>query len=475
MLFLLLYSVTFLFFTTAAHTAAEAHTVPHTYYWYDSEEKVTPLLEALFKPFSPAPDVATFSADTMSVPERALIELYLNKTFEKIVGVTMSGALDIKAYLTEWLHVHNRTLDDIPALQERWNQAQQHLVTFYELTSYDEKKAFMLSLRGSYTMEDNCIIHAMVDLFEVADTLKEIFEKEATYRLVHYAQGAALPEPLYSINQVPAHLHLFGDVAPLLNDLHTLFSSSHIHINFFGQSPIFLNDLFTLFSNPSSDHISSALESLSQASFSQKVKALASYISGPYIEDNGARWIMHPDAPRFLSFAKPSIAQEVLATLPVPHFSDTHLTPPLEKVIEYVTEYRETFIYMKNNGFSTLQAKATAFTQAAVSSGLPLINFTPEDLDASLALLPPSCSENSRHQLVGYFSHKLQERLLTLNEELHALLMEEKREVEEIASQVITLYTPKALGTHKNLIIGNFFLLGTHLMRRLYSIHKADA
>lgn len=458
-----------LFFTPHVHSAAEANSTALSYSWYNTEDKVEDLVQNLFTPFMPEEGKPTFTPpSSLEIPERALIEIYLTKGFEAAVDVCMESILINKKYIHFWAQAHDITLSDIPELDELWNQAQEKLALFYSLESYDEKKAFIASLKQHYSLKTNFLIYAVAELFEIADHIKYLFEKEATWRLFVHAQGEALPHRLSILSEIPSHAR------PLV--------TSRIPLN--AMEALFTNTLPGVPTPPLSDEACLSLAPLFQLPYTQQIKTLSWYTLLILNSQNGGLSWAHSTASTnypFISFGRPDITAETLNNLPAPLFSEIHLSHSIsEKIERYIEEYRRLFYALRNgHNFSIALSRAIAIHIATQHSTLCIFSSTYSDTQTSLTELQ---SLNPSHPLLAilqeqelnYLSARLMKEQIQLTDEIHLLLTSNEKTLEEIKTEVLAMYREKALTINKNLIVGSFLIHVSYVLKCMYELKKNE-
>lgn len=415
-----------LFSTTSSYSAAEAESII-SYHWYTTEAQVATAIDPLFKPFIPSQSASTFAADGMNSCERALIEMNLNKGFEALVPVAIHHVWNQGGITDSFLPQEAASRDG----EEMLAETKKHLETFYSLDSYSEKKAFMEKLKINSAPSNNFFTRFFISLWHAADTVKNIFEKEAYYRQKARAEEAAITEHISA-------------------QLITVAPTDYSMIPHDQRPRGYLTGLYTtpaLFPQLPDDGMCFEFAQFLRCSFEEKMRALGWYITGPDNLQLGVGWAGN-NKTSFLSFGQPEVTCRMQTQVPAPLFADPYGPAHIAS-----REIAQAYIEIYQHEFNQCIAQDVSFEEAqhrALSSASHNAAF--------LFTLPLDYS--STPLLVS----SIRAKSTPFTPEVHTIIMDDTKTIDEKIANLTELCRETWLTHQKGGIIESFIGMLQYLL-----------
>lgn len=417
MFFLFFYAASLLLLTAGAHGAA---LVENTYQYkrYTTSQDISVALEPAFKPFIPSAEKPAFNGDNMNMFERALIEMYLSKSFETLIPLAIDYIWNSPGLSDSFISPEDEGEDP----ERLATEIQEQLDTFYNLTSFEEKEDFIIALTYSESWKHNCFTRFLIGLWNTAHIVKETFEKEAALRhYLRYQESLEkeqlschmLTHPLPDYTHIPSHhqprgafIHAY--ISEMLPEIPTINTREEV-------------------------------ETFNTYPFVEKVKALAWYATGPHKHHFRIGWAIATVAP-FISFARPDLIETIPAELPLPFFSDASFSEaiaPHDILIQYTRTYRTTYKSLYHeSGFTVKDAVYEAIQEA--------------NRTVSFLFLPPQMTPANTVEQALFACHP------SCTPSVHTMIMSHKDSISEIAKQLNTQFASQARMHYKASIAASF-------------------
>lgn len=315
----LLYSTLLFLFSTSLYSAAEQPPecdLPLGFNPYTCLEQAEAALQPLFSRFTPSPDATTFPAEDevrMTREDRALIEMHLQNSFEKLIPVMIfviwQEGSDSKAY---FLNQSPSTL--APELRE---QTEAMLTHFYSLSTPEERNAFIESIRP--LVLENPLLHYFVTLWDTAHVVNTIFRKEAYYRQLTYADAVSNQSPSYPAEaKKPENCSPYTQVANSERPIGATVLTRFYKDKNYEQDDTYYETI-------------RYLQSFVQCSLKEKLRALGWYLTGPdcWVGNLG----LCGNREGYISFAQADPTPAMFSAVAVPTFAPDYITSGSESLI----------------------------------------------------------------------------------------------------------------------------------------------